>query len=78
MTLQLTYIHGTADATRRTTEGGSRCMMKKGESAPPPARPLSAAKGAAANNLSEARRSPTAGLLRASLRVCMAWRRKNV
>jgi len=74
MTLQLTYIHGTADATQRTTEGGSRCMMEKGENAPPPARPLSAAKGAAANIFGEARRSPTAGLLRASSAYVCMWR----
>ena len=35
MTLLLTYIQDNADAARRTTEGGSRCMMEKGESAPP-------------------------------------------
>ncbi len=70
------YLHipHTPDTARTLTLGGCNCLVVSGMTTPPPKIGYRRRKGAEAKCVRKARRSPTAGLLRALWRICASMR----
>ena len=66
------YLHipHTPDTARTLTLSGRNCLAVSGMTTPPPKIGYRREKGAEAKCVHKARRSPTAGLLRALSRIC--------
>ena len=66
------YLHipHTPDTARTLTLSGRNCLVVSGMTSPPLKSATGAEKGAEAKCVHKARRSPTAGLLRALSRIC--------
>ena len=66
------YLHipHTPDTARTQTQSGRNCLVVSGMVTPPLKSATGAEKGAEAKCVHKARRSPTAGLLRALSRIC--------
>ena len=79
------YLHipHTPDTARTLTLSGRNCLVVSGMVTPPLKSATGAEKGAEAKCVHKARRSPTAGLLRALSRICASppttwtWRRST-
>ena len=69
------YLHipHTPDTARTLTLSGRNCLVVSGMVTPPLKSATGAEKGAEAKCVHKARRSPTAGLLRALSRICAAY-----
>ena len=74
MTLLLTYIQGTADAARRTTEGGSRCMMEKGGNTPPPSQPAKRGEGCGGKHFRRGTQESHSGAAACLVACVCMWR----
>ena len=70
------YLHipHTPDTARTLTLSGRNCLVVSGMVTPPLKSATGAEKGAEAKCVHKARRSPTAGLLRALSRICASMR----
>ena len=70
------YLHipHTPDTARTLTLSGRNCLVVSGIVTPPLKSATGAEKGAEAKCVHKARRSPTAGLLRALSRICASMR----
>ena len=70
------YLHipHTPDTARTLTLSGRNCLVVSGMVTPPLKPATGAEKGAEAKCVHKARRSPTAGLLRALSRICASMR----
>lgn len=70
------YLHipHTPDTARTLTLSGRNCLVVSGMVTPPLKSATGAEKGAEAKCVRKARRSPTAGLLRALSRICASMR----
>ena len=70
------YLHipHTPDTARTLTLSGRNCLVVSGMVTPPLKSATGAEKGAEAKCVHKARRSPTAGLLRALWRICASMR----
>ena len=71
------HIPRTTDTARILTPSGRNCLAVSGMTTPPLKSATGAQKGAEAKCVHKARRSPTAGLLRALWRVCASMYPKN-
>ena len=77
------YLHipHTPDTARTLTLSGRNCLVASGMTTPSLKSATGAQKGAEAKCVRKARRSPTAGLLRALSRICAfpptTWRRST-
>ncbi len=68
---RILHIPHTPDTARTMTQGGRNCLVVSGMTTPPLKSATGAHKSVETKCVHKARRSPTAGLLRALWRICV-------